>query len=393
MSLFNRPAWAKAHTTEDNETGPRNIFSHSASFKDIVADDQRRQKEEAERKKAKEERKKAKAERRSSGKRKSDGDDDGRDLKKRRFTMEEDGRELLDSTGLFTDLTADTDSGEDLELQAGPVRRSPRKNKQNRKGTSGSPTKQRNVGARVVEIDDGSDGDGAIIERAMTQVQANEEDEEDEDEEFAELQRRARLERRQKEEDEPVIQLFIDSPIPDTNPLLVHRKLSQSLEVVLNAWCGKQNFSREFASQLFFIHRLRRLYSVTTCRRLGFEVNAFGELTLKGEECKEGVEKVHLQAVTQEIHDEMLAARDLESKRRSGELAEEQAGAGAEDEDVPKGEQIRLTLKAKDQPDFKLKVKPVRCRRLRTNNSKTTDSIPDHHVLKDRRRFPQESTG
>jgi hypothetical protein len=209
------------------------------------------------------------------------------------------------------------------------------------------------------------------------------------DDEFAELAREARRERQQKEllaeqfttsdvngissaiapggasninsAPDPVVQVLIDSPISDTNPLIVHRKLSQRLQEVRHAWCQKQGFSDARIREVFFIHRMRKVYDATTCRSLGLSVDVFGNIVMKGAEDKEGADKVHLQAVTEREFDAMKAEREAEAKRRRGELpAEEEPGlddevAAVEEEEV----RIRLVLKAKGRRDFKLIVKPV----------------------------------
>jgi hypothetical protein len=385
-SLFNRPTWAKPHNTNEDEDADVNIFSHSGSFQEIVADQERRKKEKLERKTTK-------AERRGSGKRvrEKDEEKDGL-LKKRRITLE-DGEALLNSVGLSANFASGTGNGSDdsdgevTEL----VRRSPRKNKRQHHEHLESPLKSSSRRAEVLQIQDSSDdNDDPVIQHVRT-VQPPEETESDE--EFAELRRKARLQREQSGhnnrhpgnadaatrtsssvgdvqdhrnkppilEDEPVVQLFIQSRIPDTKELLVYRKLSQRLEEVRKNWCNKQSFPHEFWPNVFFIHRMRRCYDVTTCKSLGLEVDAFGNLTMKGAEGKEGVEKVHLQAVTQEIYDALLAERDLEAKQRSGELpTDDQADAGAEGEDASNEDPyIRVVMVAKNSEDLKLRIKPV----------------------------------
>ena len=384
MSLFNRPAWAKSNKTEDNEDEEKNIFSHSGSFRDIVAEQERRKKEKSERKKVKQER-------RSSGKHKREKDEEEDAVaKKRRITLE-DGEKLLRSVGLSADVASGLDVEEDdLEGEVmQPVRRSPRKNRDGLRDSVGQMKMGLRSRPEVVEIDEGSDDEDETV---VQQIQTRESDEESEsDEEFAELKRRARLQRQEKEldtrrsgtsdtrarssgacaedtgdyrlptpPDEPVVQFFISSPIPNTKDLIVQRKLSQGLQDVRKAWCKKQNLPPETWPNVFFIHRTRRLYNVNTCKSIGLEVDAFGNLTMKGADGKEGVEKVHLQAVTQEIFEAILAEKDLQAKQRSGELPlDEQADSGAGDDALKPEPLIRITLVAKGQEDLKLKLKPV----------------------------------
>ena len=419
-SLFNRPAWAKTHNTNEDEDANVNIFSHSNSFQDIVEDQERRKREKLERKKIK-------TERRSSGKHKREKGEEDSVLKKRRITLE-DGEALLNSVGLSANIASGAGNGsEDSESEGTElVRRSPRNNKQHRNGLLESPLKSSSRRAEIVQIPDGSDDDDdPVIQHART-VEPAEETESDDG--FAELRRKARLQREQKEHNarysgtsdaaartsssgggaqdhsnykapalavEPPVQLFIQTLIPNTKELLVHRKLSQPLEQVRKAWCSKQSFPPEFWPNVFLIHRMRRLYDVTLCKSLGLELDAFGNLTMKGAEGKEGVAKVHLQAVTQEIYDELLAERDLEAKRRSGELPpENQRDDGAEDEDASKDEsQIRITMVAKNSEDFKLIVKPVNCpTSTPTIVRQTADHCLDHALFQDRRCIQEEAT-
>ena len=382
MSLFNRPAWAKSHQAEEDEGEEVNIFSHSGSFRDIVAEQERRKKEVAERRKVKKER-------RSSEKHKREEDEEDAVAKKRRITLE-DGEKLLRSVGLSADLASGVDvEDEDSEGEVTrPVRLSPRKTRSGRRDSLGQATKGSGVRTEVVEVGDGSDDNEPVVQSVKTR----EPDEESEsDEELAELKRRARLNRREREfyarpfgdsttqarssgvdaqdtgdnrlptpPDEPIVQLFITSPIPNTTHLIVRRKLLQTLGDVRKAWCKRQGWPEESWSDIFFIHRTRRLYNVNTCATIGLEVDAFGNLTMKGAEGKEGVEKVHLQAVTQEIFNEILAEKDRVEKQRSGELPlEELEDAGAADEALKPEPVVRVTLVAKGQEDLKLKLKPV----------------------------------
>ena len=393
MSLFNRPAWARSQTTELGESDS-NLFSHSdRSYRDIVAEQERKRKEKAERQKAKEER------RRSSGKHgiKDEPGEDGV-AKRRRITLE-DGEALLNSVRLPSAVEAGTQS-EDDEFESvsagGPSkRRSPRLNRKLNK-VSPQKLRHRKDRAEVVEIEDADSEDEPIVLSASGPAPEAEAIEDESDEEFAELKQRARLQREQKKlqdrhsgtpdvaphspspgigttsadrgqrslptpPPDPIVQFLISSRIPNTNPLIVQRKLSQRTEEIRKAWCRKQGFLEEMWNDVFFIHRMRRIYDVTTCRSLGLEVDAFGNLTMKGAEGKEGVEKVHLEAVTEEIFQEMKDEREQESKRRSGELPpEDSTEAGAAEEEHPKEESfIRLTMKGKGKEDFKLKVKPV----------------------------------
>ncbi|KAK0865061.1 hypothetical protein LTS02_005536 [Friedmanniomyces endolithicus] len=107
---------------------------------------------------------------------------------------------------------------------------------------------------------------------------------------------------------------------------------------------------------------MRRVFDVTTCRSLGLNVDAGGNVTMKGAEGAEGVEKVALEAVTDEIYAQIKAERDREERIRQGldEAEEEEAQAGASEAVAQPVEPIvRILLISKERKEpFKLKVKP-----------------------------------
>lgn len=156
--------------------------------------------------------------------------------------------------------------------------------------------------------------------------------------------------------------ILVYSQIANTNPLKVYRKLSQNLREIRLAWCKRQGFNESFTESVFLIHRTRKVYDVTTCKSLGLETDAEGNITMKGAEGKEGCDQVALEAVTQDIYDKMLAEKDREDAKRRDKW-DPAAEAGAEEEETapePAAEEfIGLVLRARGKPDFKLKVKPV----------------------------------
>jgi hypothetical protein len=153
------------------------------------------------------------------------------------------------------------------------------------------------------------------------------------------------------------------SQIANTNPLKVYRKLSQNLREVRLAWCKRQGFTESFTESVFLVHRMRKVYDVTTCKSLGLESDAEGNVTMKGAEGKEGVDQVAIEAVTQDIYDKLLADKDREDAKRRGQWdPATQAGAehGTETAAEPIAEElIGLVFRARGKPDFKLRVKQV----------------------------------
>lgn len=425
MSLFNRPAWAKSQTS-DAEESEGNIFSHSRAYQDIVADEQRT-------KKAKLEQQKLKLERRSSAKHEVKQERDGAPLKRRRITSEE-GLGLLNESGLFAEpITIDDEdvqrSGDEGSVFA---RRTSPRFKKHADGGQESPSKRQ---AAVTEFQDdaGEDEDDLLVVPPSAPRQA-EEVQEESDDELADLVRQARERGKPREPHakhsqtpelgahsplndveyrnpgriglptppplDPTIQLFISSRIPESKPLIVHRKLSQSLQAIRKVWCSKQGFSDGFSNQVYLIYRMRRVYDVTTCRSLGLDVDQAGDVVMKGAHGKKGVDRVHLEAVTDEIFAELKAEKTREERKKVGDVEEEEAQSGAEAKEQAEEEpMIRLIFKVKGHPKpYKLKVKPVSARqRIFVECRKGTDCLIDyrlrkgHDGLQDQLRPRQES--
>ncbi|KAK0918115.1 hypothetical protein LTR91_012699 [Friedmanniomyces endolithicus] len=394
MSLFNRPAWAITQDAGD-EASSENIFSHSKrSFAESMAEERRTRKAREQKLQREQERR----ERRSSAKQEVEVQDvkaKGKPSpsKRRRITLEE-GDDLLGSIGLSPGLAKRTHGGGSKDLDASPVRRSPRINKIAGKGDSrfaveGKPTKP-----LVADVQDDSDHEDEVQFSHARPVEPVEPVEQDSDDEFAELARAARARAKLREESmkksqtpgvksptpgqqvaslsrarsptppppDPHVSLLITSRIEGTKPLMVIRKLSQRLQEIRHVWCERQGFSKEFAEGVYLIHRMRRVFDVTTCRSLGLNVDAGGNVTMKGAEWAEGVEKVALEAVTDEIYAQIKAERDREERIRQGldEAEEEEAQAGASEAVAQPVEPIvRILLISKERKEpFKLKVKP-----------------------------------
>lgn len=393
MSLFsNRPGWAKAQTSETEEPDS-NIFSHSTrSYREIVAEQERR-------KQAKADKKRKEEERRISAKREVfDGLAASASKRRRLSTDEDDEEEIIQLSPARADgHNADNDRLGLSPVKGFPVRRSPRNNKFAAINVT-KPPLDSTTNTRAIDLGDINEDNDEIVYEVPPAPEAEKVDDESDDE-FAELARRARQQRQQKERHskkpgtpdvlayldspnlatgnvghrnlptpppppaDPIVQLFVTSQIPNTNPLIVHRKLSQRLQEIRQVWCNKQGFSEDTANDVFFIHKMRRVYDVTTCKSLGLDVDAEGNIVVKGADGKQDVDKVHLEAVTSAIFAEMKAEKARESQKRSGEIAQQDEAAVGPAATVPEApveeSVIRLVLKAKEKDDFKLKVKPV----------------------------------
>ncbi|GIK06803.1 hypothetical protein Aspvir_002455 [Aspergillus viridinutans] len=100
------------------------------------------------------------------------------------------------------------------------------------------------------------------------------------------------------------VQILITSPIDGTKPLIIHRKMSQSLRDVRLAWCNRQNLSTTLQASIYLTWKGRRLFDVTTCRSLGLDISE----TSNGDEDIDKYPQVdgkplriHMEAVTDKL--------------------------------------------------------------------------------------------
>lgn len=157
---------------------------------------------------------------------------------------------------------------------------------------------------------------------------------------------------------DPEVHILITSPLDNTKPLIVKRKLSQRLKDVRVAWCQYQQFTPDMSDTIFLTWRCKRLFDVTTCKGLGIAVDEDGNVSSKGETRLFGEEeqKLHMEAMTAGLFEER-------KKAKQRKMQEEQDGINEEEETMmpqkPEEPQVRIILKAKGFDDFKLKVKAV----------------------------------
>lgn len=409
MGLFNRPAWAKTQTADQKDT-EENLFSHSSrSYQEIVAEEQRRKKDRV---RAKLERKLSEAKNGVE----ADSVDGGRESPKRRRITLEEGADLLNQVGMGDVLQVSNDDvGEGADGDSAG-RRSPRVTRTTA-GNGPKPAVSSRRNNEVIELGEGSDEDD-YVPRPRPRAPDPEVEEEESDEDVAELKRQARARRRKQEEQntkhaltdpgvarastyptpplcDPPIKLFISSELPNTQPLIVYRKLSQRLKEIREVWCAKQHFSDEQKEGIFLVHNMKRIYDVTTCRSLGLDVDSDGIVTMKGAEGMDDLDKVHLEAVDEKLFQQMQAKRARgERERRGLQEPEDEAGAGTREtghaaNQGAEEQLIKVFLKAKGREPFRLKVKPV-CTTPALAFRYIADHFVDDVVFQDHLRVPKE---
>ncbi|EAW11119.1 small ubiquitin-related modifier domain-containing protein [Aspergillus clavatus NRRL 1] len=102
-----------------------------------------------------------------------------------------------------------------------------------------------------------------------------------------------------------IVQILITSQLAKTKPLIIHRRMSQSLRDVRLAWCKHQNLSAEVQASIYLTWKGRRLFDVTTCKSLGLttETNPF-EGDDEMSDCipiDSRHMRVHMEAITEEL--------------------------------------------------------------------------------------------
>lgn len=154
-------------------------------------------------------------------------------------------------------------------------------------------------------------------------------------------------------QEDDVVQILITSEIENTKPLIVHRKVSQSLKEVRLAWCKRQGFTEGMQSTVFLIWKGRRLFDVTTCRTLGVKPmenssDSFTRSSFDDQKTK----RIHMEAVTEDV----LASR-RQQKQPHVPVSESQTDSGSSDEgDRKENSLIKVILKCPGLVDYGIKV-------------------------------------
>ncbi|KAI4935453.1 uncharacterized protein J4E92_002742 [Alternaria infectoria] len=161
----------------------------------------------------------------------------------------------------------------------------------------------------------------------------------------------------------PITQLFIDPQIPGANPLMVKVRIDSTIEKPRLAWCQKEKFSPETTRNVFFTWKGARLFDSTSIQRLGIKVEN-GNLSVEGDSNiydDVNLPKIHVEAWTEEIYrqwkrDEAAAAEARKIAAATPAVAKEKTPT-PEPEPEPASNRVRLILKAKGKPEFRLTVK------------------------------------
>ncbi|KAL4913182.1 ubiquitin-2 like Rad60 SUMO-like-domain-containing protein [Aspergillus aurantiobrunneus] len=153
--------------------------------------------------------------------------------------------------------------------------------------------------------------------------------------------------------DNTVVQILITSKIAKTKPLIIHRKMSQSLKGVRLAWCMHQNLAKELYQTVFLTWKGRRLFDVTTCRSLNIEIrSAFTKDLSPFDDCFSNTDdcRIRMEAVT----DEMFAAEHQPSPSMVG--LDPTPPSSTKSQDTEQQSQSEITLRCPGLDDFRIRV-------------------------------------
>ena len=151
--------------------------------------------------------------------------------------------------------------------------------------------------------------------------------------------------------EDPIVQILITSQIPNTKPLLVHRKMSQGLRDVRIEWCKRQGITKEMQSSVHLTWRGRRLFDVTTCRSLGIKLENKLTLSELDEDPIAGPRelRIHMEAVTDE---------PLLLNRPGLSPNEDEASHTPPNPKDDQNEPMKLTLRSAGLSDFRIRARP-----------------------------------
>ncbi|OBT48670.1 hypothetical protein VE00_00855 [Pseudogymnoascus sp. WSF 3629] len=163
---------------------------------------------------------------------------------------------------------------------------------------------------------------------------------------------------------DPTLTILITSPLPNTTPLLIRRRLSQRLKDVRLAWCVRQPpHAGAAGANIFLTYRGLRVWDTSTCGSMGVKISRAGGVLDDGGGGEGG--DVHLEAWTREAFEAYKAAEETRARNAHLGLGNDASGAGgaaaaaeaAPSQPQPQEEKLRIILRAKDMQEVKLRVK------------------------------------
>jgi hypothetical protein len=172
---------------------------------------------------------------------------------------------------------------------------------------------------------------------------------------------------------DPSVLILIQSKIPKAVDVMVRRKLSQTLMVVIETWATQQRIKgiglpKEQLDRVFLTWKGNKIYSTTTLESLGLKLDGDGQVSSTLGSRTEGASpngsvqaQIVLQMWTDELYQAYLSKKERERQRLLGELDDDDSLDGGDsgretEEENARGEKIRVVLKARDLEPTKLVI-------------------------------------
>ncbi|KAF7545882.1 hypothetical protein G7Z17_g8841 [Cylindrodendrum hubeiense] len=156
-------------------------------------------------------------------------------------------------------------------------------------------------------------------------------------------------------------EILVTSPMEGSHQILVKFLFDKPLRLVRETWIATQrkrgiHIPIDQNDDVVLTWRRQKVYNFSTLLSLGIRPQADGRLVADAHGLAGLVEsrtRVHMEAWTPELFQEMEHEEELRRKREAGELSDEEAP-----EEAPEPEQkLKVTLKARDFEDVRLTVR------------------------------------
>jgi Ubiquitin-2 like Rad60 SUMO-like len=168
-----------------------------------------------------------------------------------------------------------------------------------------------------------------------------------------------------KEKDEAIVRILIRSAIPQTNELIVNRRVSQNLQHVKEAWCKRQGFDAAMTRKVFLTWRGNKLFNTTTCTHILRNLKAekksrVGILDSDDEDSDPSNGRIEVEAVTEDILIEREKLKERED--RLADVSNGHEGMSGEEAGEPQPQKepdVQLMLNSPGLESVLLKVRPT----------------------------------
>ncbi|KAI5466156.1 ubiquitin-2 like Rad60 SUMO-like-domain-containing protein [Mariannaea sp. PMI_226] len=159
-------------------------------------------------------------------------------------------------------------------------------------------------------------------------------------------------------------EMYISSVIPGVAPVVVKFPFDKPLRVVRETWVAIQKkkgveIPTDNLDEVLLTWRHKKVYNYSTLLSLGIRPQGDGRLiadTFGRTGFSDSRTRVHLEAWTPELFQQMEQAEDLRRRREAGELSDDEEEAPQEEE-VPEVK-LKIILKSRDLGDVKLTIRP-----------------------------------